>query len=89
MLLQQQELLEERMRREGGGGGGGGGRGGEGGRGGRGGVGGVSGVSGAPPSATQQQHMSPDELVSELAALERRVTEQHARRERAARLGDG
>ena len=80
------------MRREGGGGGrggGGGGRGGGGGgRGGEGGRSGVGGVGGAPPSATQQQHMSTDELVSHLAALERRVTEQHARRERAARLGD-
>ena len=76
------------MRREGGGGGRGGGGGGRGGEGGRSGVGGVGGVGGAPPSATQQQHMSTDELVSHLAALERRVTEQHARRERAARLGD-
>ena len=43
---------------------------------------------GVAPSATQQQHvnMSSAELVSQLAAFEKRMTEQHTRRERAARL---
>ena len=86
LRAREEALVQELMRREGGGGGGGEGSGG-GGRGGGSGGGARGGGGGAPPSAAQAALMSSKELVSQLAALERRVTEQHARRQRAARLG--